>query len=118
VSGLDESTFDKLAKLDGLLWIREVVGEVADAQALLRAALECGLPLVSWRVTPPENDDWDGFEKKMKGVFEKFADVCLAPLQFRDERKSEAWARQTALLWDDDDVGQLREFLGDKVTEL
>jgi hypothetical protein len=118
VSGVDDSTFEKLAKLDGLLWIREVVGAVADTQALLRAALECGLPLVSWRVTPPENDDWEGFEKKMKGVFEKFAEVCQAPWQFRDERKSEAWARQTALLWDDDDVGQLREFLGEKVTEL
>ena len=107
---------DEFATVDGLLLIRDVVGSVRSEQELLEAALQCGLPLVSWRVEPP--DSWDDFEEKLKNAFKKFGNISESPQKFRDVRNTEEWARQTALLWDDDDNEPLRTLLGEEPSSI
>jgi len=107
---------DEFATLDGLLVIRDAVGPLRSGQELLEAALQCGLPLVSWRAEAPES--WDDFEEKLKTVFQKIGNIGETPQKFTEVRSSEAWARQTALLWDDDDNEPLRTLLGEEPTSL
>ena len=105
---------DALAKVDGLLMIREIANTPSDIQKLLNAALTSGLPLLSWRIAPPPGGDWNAFDGMMKAVLQKAGSLAQAPQQFKDERKREAWARETVLFWDDDDTEPLRALLGEE----
>ena len=105
---------DVLANVDGLLSIQEVFSTSSAAapdtpaiHKLLSMGLKRGLPLVTWRIAPPEKGDWKKFEKKMKNVFKKCKRIGEVPLQLMAERKSQPWARETVLLWDDDDTAAL-----------
>lgn len=112
-----EDVNDMLAKVDGLL----LIGDLLDAPSqtteglykLLKAALRRGVPLASWRVpvagtTRPAATD---IESDLKTLFGACSSLAQTPERFMNARKSEPWARQTALFWDDDDSESKRERL-------
>jgi hypothetical protein len=110
---------DKLAKVDGMLVIRELLElNATNPQKLLNIALRKGLPLLTWRTDPPPNADWTEFDKSLKSLLANCASVDQAPSRLKERRKSEPWARQTALFWDaGDDPAFLTEMIEDPAQE-
>jgi hypothetical protein len=103
---------DELAKIDGLLSIREVLASTADGPPpsvlkLISTALKRGLPLVTWRTAPPKDDDWQASERRMRDLFDVCPFVADVPERLRDERRSEPWAREIVFVWDDDNTAAL-----------
>ncbi|MHC1764722.1 MAG: caspase family protein [Verrucomicrobiia bacterium] len=100
---------DQLAQLEGLLLMSHpLAAPSAPTEGdykVLTAALRRGVPLACWPVVLPGTQASAGarMADTLRGLFGQCASLAQTPAHFRDARKSEPWARQVALFWDDDD---------------
>jgi hypothetical protein len=91
---------------------------------LLTVALKKGVPLATWPIELPGDEKNPGtlFEENLKENLEKLFHECSllaqTPERFRNARKSQPWARRTALFWDDDDNDKNLNFLGEEPSQL
>jgi hypothetical protein len=93
-----EKTKDWLAKADGLLLIRDVMTADSGSTRLFRSALRKGQPLATW-LTRPE-DGTHNLEEEIRKLLDTCQSVEDSPKKLLTARKSEAWARDTVLFWD------------------
>ena len=118
---------DTLAKVDGLLLIRDTLGTPSPATEclykLLSAAMRRGLPLASWPIVTPGDQytgecDRDTLEADLKKLFQECDSLAQTPERLRSARKSESWARRIALFWDDDDTDKLLNLIGEEPSQI
>ena len=122
----DRNAKDRLAEVDGLLFIRVTLPVCLPSSSatcqLLGAGLRKGLPLASWRTRPIQSQeaeafaDWDGTEQELRTLFNHCPNLNEAHAQLREARKSRAWARDTVLFWDDaKSAEELQNALGEEL---
>lgn len=118
---------EMLAKVDGLLFFPEILEAPSPSTEglykLLTAAMRRGIALASWPVIVADEQnnskyDPDEFARNLKKLFEACDWLPQTPDHFREARKTESWARQTALFWDDDDADRFFNLLGEEPTQL
>jgi vWA-MoxR associated protein C-terminal domain/Caspase domain len=113
-----EEVNDILAKVQGLLLIKDTLDAPSVATRglykLLNAAFRRGLPLATWPipVAGKRADAGADLAGHLKDLFGQCGSLDQTPEHFRDQRKSEPWARQVVFFWDDDDADKLLNLLG------
>ncbi len=121
-----EAINDELARIEGMLLINDALGAPVQASEglykVLTAALRRGLSLASWpvRVTDAAGISAFQLEKYLGELLNVPELLAKIPALFLHARKSESWARQTALFWDDNDADVLRiqHLIGDEPDQL
>ena len=124
---LEHHAKDRLAEVDGLLFIRDTLPVCLRSDSssckLLVAGLKKGLPLASWRARPIQLQqaedvaDWNEVEQELRILFDHCPNLNEAHAQLREARKSKAWARNTVLFWDDArSAEELQNALGEELT--
>ena len=100
---------DQLSRIDGMLVLGEPLGPFSEATKglyqVLGMAIRKGLPLLSWPIVHPCESCHTARDigRGLGVLFGECGSILDTPERLRKARKSEPWARHTALFWDDDD---------------